>query len=129
MLFCSFMKGDTVKFKSVLTALAVIYAAQKYMVKKIDNIALKFINKNLHCDNVLMVLQHLYVLLGKDDPQDVLHEDVFPSAPPLEFLDSNLDSLESYSYGSYSVNSLNLAHEACYEKVKRTLLFIQMLNY
>ena len=116
------MKGDTVKFKSVLTALAVIYAAQKYMVKKIDNIALKFINKNLHCDNVLMVLQHLYVLLGKDDPQDVLHEDVLPSAPPLEFLDSNLDSLENYSYGSYSVNSLNLANEACYEKVKRNFV-------
>ena len=113
----SFMKGDTVKFKSVLTALAVIYAAQKYMVKKIDNIALKFINKNLTRDNVLMVLQHLYVLLDKYNPQSS-PEDVLPSAPPLEeFLDSNLDSFESNSYGSYSVNSLNLVSEACYEKV------------
>jgi len=112
----SFMKGGTVKFKSVLTALAVIYAAQKYMVKKIDNIALKFINKNLTRDNVLMVLQHLYVLLDKDNPQNS-PEEVLPSAPPLEeFLDSNLDSFESNSYGSYSVNSLNLVSEACYEK-------------
>merc|ERR1719237_899647 len=43
----SFMNGDAVRFKSVFTALAVISAADKYMVKKIDILALKFIRKNL----------------------------------------------------------------------------------
>ena len=42
------MNGDAVKFKSVFTALAVIYAADKYRVKKLDILALKFI-KNKHC--------------------------------------------------------------------------------
>ena len=47
------MNGDAVRFKSVFTALAVIYAADKYMVKKIDILALKFIRKNLTVNELI----------------------------------------------------------------------------
>ena len=81
------MAGDTVQFKSVMTALAVIYVAKKYLVNKIDTLALSFINKNVTSDNVLMVLQHLYVLHQKDNEEKEVH--FMPSAPPLELLDGN----------------------------------------
>ena len=75
------------RFNSVVTALAVMYAAEKYMVSRINNLALKFINKNANSDNVLMILQHLYVLHQKDREED---ESYTPSAPPLELLDETL---------------------------------------
>lgn len=84
----SFMTGDVVKFKSVLTALAVVYAAKKYMVKKIDYLALKFINKNISSENVLLVLQHLFVLNHRDTITEEEFLDITPSAPPLELLDT-----------------------------------------
>ena len=58
----SFMTGDAVRFQSVPTALNVIYAAKKYMVGRIDDLALKFIYKNINTHNVLLVLQNLVVL-------------------------------------------------------------------
>lgn len=81
----SFMTGDAVKFQSVPTALAVIYAAKKYMVKKIDDLALKFIYKNIDRHNVLLVLQHLLLLTQahREDQEDI----VTPTAPPLALLD------------------------------------------
>ena len=80
----SFMNGDAVRFKSVFTALAVIYAADKYMVKKIDILALKFIRKNLTMCDSLMILQHLYFLHGtRNDFDDHLAKDIEPSAPTL----------------------------------------------
>ena len=53
----------------------------------INSLALKFINKNANSDNVLMILQHLYVLHQKDREED---ESYTPSAPPLELLDETL---------------------------------------
>ena len=47
------------------------------MVKTIDILALKFINKNINSDNVLMILQHLTFLHQKESVTD----------PPLDFLD------------------------------------------
>ena len=61
----SFMTGDAIKFQSVPTALNVIYAARKYMVKRIDDLALKFIYKNINVNNVLLVLQNLLLLTGE----------------------------------------------------------------
>eukprot|EP00090_Calanus_glacialis_P038489 TRINITY_DN67147_c0_g1_i1.p1 TRINITY_DN67147_c0_g1~~TRINITY_DN67147_c0_g1_i1.p1 ORF type:complete len:287 (-),score=63.35 TRINITY_DN67147_c0_g1_i1:368-1228(-) len=58
----SFMSGEVVKFKTVPTALAVIYAANKYMVNNIDILALKFVSRNITSDNVLLVLHNLYRL-------------------------------------------------------------------
>ena len=83
--FCfSFMNGDAVRFKSVFTALAVIYAADKYMVKKLDILALKFIRKHLTVNDSLMILQHLYFLHGTEtDSDDQLVQDRKPSAPTL----------------------------------------------
>ena len=83
----SFMTGDVVKFKSVPTALAVIYVAKKYMVKKIDDLALKFINKKVNSDNVLLVLQHLLILNHRDTITEEEFYDPTPSAPPLELFD------------------------------------------
>ena len=78
------MNGDAVRFKSVFTALAVIYAADKYMVKKIDILALKFIRKNLTVYDSLMILQHLYFLHGtRIDFDDHIAKDIEPSAPTL----------------------------------------------
>ena len=83
--FCfSFMNGDAVRFKSVFTALAVIYAADKYMVKKIDILALKFIRKHITAYDSLMILQHLYFLHGTKTNFDDHHaKDIKPSAPTL----------------------------------------------
>ena len=75
----SFMCGDAVRFQSVPTALNVIYAAKKYMVRKIDDLALKFIYKNINAHNVLLVLQN--VLMLQEEP------DVLPSAPSLALLE------------------------------------------
>ena len=75
----SFMTGDAVRFQSVPTALNVIYAAKKYMVRKIDDLALKFIYKNINSHNVLLVLQN--VLMLQEEPE------VLPSAPSLALLD------------------------------------------
>lgn len=74
------MNGDAVRFKSASTALAVIYAADKYMVKKLDILALKFIRENLTVNDSLMILQHLYFLHGTDYQ---LVQDKEPSAPTL----------------------------------------------
>ena len=82
--FCfSFMNGDAFGFKSVFTALAVIYAADKYMVKKIDILALKFIRKHLTVYDSLMILQHLYFLHENKNFDDHLAKDIEPSAPTL----------------------------------------------
>ena len=75
----SFMTGDAVRFQSVPTALNVIYAAKKYMVRKIDDLALKFIYKNINSHNVLLVLQN--VLMLQEEPE------VLPSAPSLALLE------------------------------------------
>ena len=76
------MNGDAIRFKSVFTALAVIYAADKYMVKKIDILALKFIRKNLTVNDSLMILQHLYFLHGDENGcDDHIVQDMEPSAP------------------------------------------------
>ena len=78
------MKGDSVRFKSMFTALDVLRAANKYMVKKIDILALKFIRKNVSEDHALMILQNLYFLRGtEDDCEDLTDEDLLPSAPTL----------------------------------------------
>ena len=97
------MTGDVVKFKSVLTALAVVYAAKKYMVKKIDYLALKFINKNISSDNVLLVLQHLFVLSHRDSVTEEEFLDTTPSAPPLELLDSQEEFCDQTHF-SYHCN-------------------------
>ena len=55
----SYLSGETVRFNSVVTALAVMYAAEKYLVSRINRLALRFINKNANSDNVLMILQPL----------------------------------------------------------------------
>lgn len=81
----SFMTGDAVRFQSVPTALAVIYAAKKYMVKKIDELALKFIYKNINTHNVLLVLQHLLLLQEEQELQ--------PSAPSLALLELQEEEL------------------------------------
>ena len=82
--YFSFMNGDAIRFKSVFTALAVIYAADKYMVKKIDILALKFIRKNLTVNDSLMILQHLYFLHGDENGRDDhVVQDMEPSAPTL----------------------------------------------
>ena len=73
------MTGDAVRFQSVPTALNVIYAAKKYMVRKIDDLALKFIYKNINSHNVLLVLQN--VLMLQEEPE------VLPSAPSLALLE------------------------------------------
>ena len=76
------------RFNSVVTALAVMYAAEKYLVSRITRLALRFINKNANSDNVLMILQHLYVLHQKETEDEEVH--YAPSAPPLELLDQDL---------------------------------------
>eukprot|EP00090_Calanus_glacialis_P010433 TRINITY_DN18816_c0_g1_i1.p1 TRINITY_DN18816_c0_g1~~TRINITY_DN18816_c0_g1_i1.p1 ORF type:complete len:363 (-),score=123.14 TRINITY_DN18816_c0_g1_i1:261-1349(-) len=99
----SFMTGDVVKFKSVLTALAVIYVAKKYMVKKIDDLALKYIKKNINSDNVLLVLQHLLILNHRDTITEEEFFDPTPSAPPLELFDQ-LEDLCDETHFSYNYN-------------------------
>jgi len=97
----SFMTGDVVKFKSVLTALAVVYVAKKYMVKKIDDLALKFINKNINCHNVLLVLQHLFILNQRDKIIEEEFYDSTPSAPPLELFDQLEDFCDQTLFSYY----------------------------
>jgi len=60
------MFGDVVIFRSVPTALSVIYTARKYMVRGIDKLALIYISKNITTDNVLLVLQTLLVLYDSE---------------------------------------------------------------
>jgi len=116
----SFMTGDVVKFKSVVTALAVVYAAKKYMVKKIDYLALKFINKNINSDNVLLVLQHLFILNHRDTiTEEQNYYDVTPSAPPLELLDTSEEFCDQthYSYSSYHFKENDITIDKNYQKV------------
>jgi len=97
----SFMTGDAVKFQSVPTALAVIYAARKYMVKRIDDLALKFIYKNISVHNVLLVLQHLLLLTGQGTTEAQENTmDTEPSAPPLAML----DRMEDLCYNNETVH-------------------------
>ena len=103
----SFMTGDAVRFQSVPTALNVIYAAKKYMVGRIDELALKFIYKNINPHNVLLVLQNLLVLQvrpgGGGGVQGAQEEgaEVAPSAPSLALLEqeeslcSSLEEMEA----------------------------------
>lgn len=74
----SFLSDGVVKLRSVATALAVVYAAKKYMVEGVDSIALMYISKNINSDNVLTVLQSIILLQSKDDGI----EDTCPTAPP-----------------------------------------------
>ena len=76
------------RFNSVVTALAVMYAAEKYLVSRITRLALRFINKNATSENVLMILQHLYVLHQRNREDEEGH--FAPSAPPLEVLEQDL---------------------------------------
>ena len=84
----SYLSGEAVRFNSVVTALAVMYAAEKYLVSRINSLALKFINKNANSDNVLMILQHLYVFHQKETEDEEVY--YAPSAPPLELFDQDL---------------------------------------
>ena len=114
--FSSFMTGDVVKFKSVTTALAVIYVAKKYMVKKIDDLALKFINKNINSDNVLLVLQHLLILNHRDTNTEEEFYDPTPSAPPLELFDQ-LDNFSDKTYSYYNHYEMDSNFDKPCEKV------------
>ena len=97
----SYLSGEAVRFNSVVTALAVMYAAEKYLVSRISRLALRFINKNANSENVLMILQHLYVLhqRNREDEEGLSH--FAPSAPPLELLEQDL--------GGYVINTNNRA--------------------
>ena len=67
----SFMFGEGIIFRSVPTALSVIYAAKKYMVKGVDTLALMFISKNINSDNVLLVLQTILVLYDTEQTEEM----------------------------------------------------------
>ena len=54
---------------------------------RVETLALKFIKKNISSDNVLIILQHLYVFHNRDGEDSDLHYE--PSAPPLELLERN----------------------------------------
>ena len=60
------MFGGEVIFRSVSTALSVIYTAKKYMVIGIDTLALMYISKNINSDNVLLVLQTILVFYNTE---------------------------------------------------------------
>lgn len=110
----SFMTGDAVRFQSVPTALNVIYAAKKYMVRKIDDLALKFIYKNINSHNVLLVLQN--VLMLQEEPE------VLPSAPSLALLDQeeNLCSSQEEQEAGLpcQVDEAQLSRAPCEKVVK-----------
>lgn len=111
----SFMTGDAVRFQSVPTALNVIYAAKKYMVGRIDELALKFIYKNISPHNVLLVLQNLLVLQEEG-------AEVAPSAPSLALLEqeeSLCSSLEEMEAGlPCQVDDAQLARAPCEKVIK-----------
>ena len=65
-----FMFGDEVIFRSVSTALSVIYTAKKYVVRGLDTLALKYISKNINSDNVLLVLQTILIFYNTEHSQD-----------------------------------------------------------
>ena len=73
----SFMFGDVVIFRSVPTALSVIYTARKYMVRGIDKLALMYISKNITSDNVLLVLQTVLVLYDSEQSVEDSHTLMF----------------------------------------------------
>ena len=60
------MFGGEVIFRSVPTALSVIYTAEKYMVRGIDTLTLMYISKNINSDNVLLVLQTILVFYNTE---------------------------------------------------------------
>ena len=95
----SYLSGETVRFNSVVTALAVMYAAEKYLVSRITRLALRFINKNATSENVLMILQHLYVLHQRTSEDEEGH--FAPSAPPLEVLEQDLGGFFSSNNNNY----------------------------
>ena len=101
----SYLSGEAVRFNSVVTALAVMYAAEKYLVNRINSLALKFINKNANSDNVLMILQHLYVLHQKETEDEEVY--YAPSAPPLELFDPDLVASSGSSSSSSNNNNNN----------------------
>jgi len=78
-IFISFMNGEDIKFRSVWTALSVIYASKKYMVRILDTLALSYIQKNITCDNVLIILENIFVLYDRD------REKNFESSRPLKY--------------------------------------------
>ena len=60
------MFGGEVIFRSVSTALSVIYTAKKYMVRGLDTLALMYISKNINIGNVLLVLQTILVFYNTE---------------------------------------------------------------
>ena len=106
-------------WQSVVTALAVIYAAKKYMVNRIDTLALRFISKNINSENVLMVLQHL-LLLAPPPPAltcSLAQHSFAPSAPALELLDQEDCPATEEPYFSYQFPAPRLDTKA--EKVMK----------
>jgi hypothetical protein len=60
------MFGEEVIFRSVSTALSVIYSAIQYMVRGLDTLAIRYISKNINSDNVLLVLQKILVFYNTE---------------------------------------------------------------
>jgi len=106
----SFLSAGMVNFKSVPTALSVIYAAKKYMVKHLDHLALTYISKNINRHNVLLVLQQLHLLYHRG--QDLCNEEIGTRVPHQE------NTLGDFNQRKYKT-SIEIILRECFEIIDK----------
>lgn len=54
---CSFLNGESVELRSVVTAVETLHAAQKYLCDGLMEICVEYLAEQLSNDNVLQILQ------------------------------------------------------------------------
>ena len=92
----SFLSGETIELRSVLTAMETLHAAEKYLCDGLMKICANYLANQLNADNVLHIYQRIcmYPLATMQQPsQDQ------PSFLPLE----EIDSIESQNTSKESI--------------------------
>lgn len=78
LLFCSYLNGEKVELRSVVTAVETLHAAEKYLCHGLLKDCVQYLASQLTIDNVLPILRRTRLYTPADDPTPR------PSAPPLD---------------------------------------------
>lgn len=114
--FSSFLYGETVELRSVMTALETLHAAEKYLCDGLMKICATYLVGQLNPQNVLFIYQRTSMYPEADHQQSPSSNvDNRPSAPPLEDCgtpggesqqqNANLQTQSRSSWCSFLLNS------------------------
>lgn len=109
----SFLSGETVELRSVLTALETLHAAEKYLCDGLMKICATYLAGQLNAENVLHIYQRTSLYPSAGEEQSLSSNQ--PTAPPLEEFDStetrsqehqqNVEQKPRSSWCSFLLNS------------------------